>query len=102
MRGQHDQVGNSCTDMFYTMRQVFAVPQFASQAGNPFTFSTCTPNEIRNFLTDMCYDMRCRPPGATTCTGTLAFDGTTCGNGKWCQDGLCVSSAQAPNTPTGQ
>ncbi|KAK7451148.1 hypothetical protein BaRGS_00039876, partial [Batillaria attramentaria] len=50
---------------------------------------------------DMCYDMRCQQSeGIPSCAGTLAFDGTSCGDGRWCQDGLCVASLEAPSTPT--
>ena len=31
---------------------------------------------------DLCHNMLCRQPGASECRGTLAFDGTTCGNQK--------------------
>ena len=36
-----------------------------------------------------------------TSVSVRAYDGTTCGNRKWCMNGTCVSSYAAPPTDTG-
>lgn len=158
----HDGLNNICANIFYTMAPSAAIPSSRSLAGNPFTFSTCSVQEIRTFLAspitdclrsrqtavgseiniaalttvemgqsynadeqcrlafgvnsrfcrsqytrntdftfdDMCYNMQCGVPGSGFCSSALAFDGTTCGDKKWCQDGLCVASSLAPGTPS--
>ncbi|XP_067665196.1 A disintegrin and metalloproteinase with thrombospondin motifs 4-like [Haliotis asinina] len=48
---------------------------------------------------NMCHEFFCLFPGDGNCYPNLAHDGTTCGNRKFCQQGLCVFSLAAPATP---
>lgn len=49
----------------------------------------------------VCYRLQCRNPANLNgpCSSQFAHDGTACGNYKWCQQGQCVSSVDAPNVP---
>ncbi|KAK7091781.1 mucin-5AC-like [Littorina saxatilis] len=156
LNAKYDGVANLCADAELVMSPVSEIPA-ASQRENPFAFSACSANEIRQYLNNeiatqclrtqdvanplniaaltttelgqqynadvqcalrlgtgstlcrslyatlnydatLCHDMRCSVPGSSNCQGILPFDGTTCGNQKWCQDGVCTSSASAPAT----
>ncbi|XP_060560013.1 A disintegrin and metalloproteinase with thrombospondin motifs 6-like [Ruditapes philippinarum] len=46
----------------------------------------------------ICYAMQCKKKGDNSCTDQLfPFDGTPCGDKKWCQSGNCVLSTDAPS-----
>ncbi|XP_050405291.1 uncharacterized protein LOC126821040 [Patella vulgata] len=51
---------------------------------------------------DMCRGMYCeasKGPKRTTFTVRIPLDGTSCGFQKWCEQGQCVSNAEAPSRP---
>ncbi|KAK6187013.1 hypothetical protein SNE40_006265 [Patella caerulea] len=51
---------------------------------------------------DMCRGMYCeagKGPGSNTFTVRIPLDGTSCGFQKWCEQGQCVSNAEAPSRP---
>ncbi|XP_070198946.1 A disintegrin and metalloproteinase with thrombospondin motifs 6-like isoform X1 [Littorina saxatilis] len=55
-------------------------------------------------LDGICTSMFCLVPGNRRrifCVEYHAAHGTTCANGKWCEEGACVANANAPNIPQG-
>ncbi|XP_069111724.1 uncharacterized protein [Argopecten irradians] len=48
----------------------------------------------------VCTGMWCKDPASTQCTLILPADGTTCNSSKWCRQGNCVTSVDAPNVPS--
>ncbi|XP_021341707.1 A disintegrin and metalloproteinase with thrombospondin motifs 6-like, partial [Mizuhopecten yessoensis] len=44
----------------------------------------------------MCYSMKCRISGSTSCNIYTAATGTTCGNQKWCFQSSCIANSSAP------
>ncbi|XP_060601308.1 disintegrin and metalloproteinase domain-containing protein 1b-like isoform X3 [Ruditapes philippinarum] len=51
---------------------------------------------IQNYET-ICTSMFCNQPGTSQCYSTIPAEGTPCGQGKWCEQGRCVTSARAPS-----
>ncbi|KAH3839212.1 hypothetical protein DPMN_112637 [Dreissena polymorpha] len=47
-------------------------------------------------FSSICTTMACSIPGSNQYSAKIAFDGTTCGSGKICQKGECVSMEKAP------
>ena len=53
---------------------------------------------------EICSKMECYMPQIGKCeSGAVlrAFDGTSCGNGKWCSKGRCEQNQYAPSTTKG-
>ncbi|KAL4217399.1 hypothetical protein ACF0H5_023849 [Mactra antiquata] len=50
---------------------------------------------LQNY-TSICSEMFCAEPGTTQCYGLIPAEGLPCGQGKWCENGLCVASSRAP------
>mgnify|MGYP003477804972 FL=1 len=48
----------------------------------------------------ICSHIYCFNPNSNECvpSGYKAYDGTICGNKKWCQNGKCVANDTAPVT----
>ncbi|KAL4221193.1 A disintegrin and metalloproteinase with thrombospondin motifs 12 [Mactra antiquata] len=56
----------------------------------------CRDN-IYDQLDSVCYAMQCRQNGTNSCEGRFfPFDGTPCGDKKWCFSGQCIYSETAP------
>lgn len=53
---------------------------------------------IQNYST-LCAIMYCKAPGTSHCYTVLPPEGTSCGRGKVCEAGKCVSSPNAPLVP---
>ncbi|XP_021370783.1 A disintegrin and metalloproteinase with thrombospondin motifs 2-like isoform X2 [Mizuhopecten yessoensis] len=48
----------------------------------------------------ICTGLWCKSVTSTQCTLVLPADGTTCNTSKWCQQGSCVTSSNAPALPS--
>ncbi|XP_052236250.1 uncharacterized protein LOC127848014 [Dreissena polymorpha] len=48
----------------------------------------------------LCRSMFCNQPNTTQCFAVIPAEGTTCGQGKWCDQGVCVTSSRAPTDVT--
>ncbi|XP_033761305.1 zinc metalloproteinase/disintegrin-like HR1a isoform X1 [Pecten maximus] len=56
-----------------------------------------------NFYTDyetICTGLWCKSPTSTACRLVIPADGTTCNTLKWCEQGNCLTSNNAPNLPS--
>ncbi|XP_061188053.1 uncharacterized protein LOC133196136 [Saccostrea echinata] len=45
---------------------------------------------------EICTTLHCKGQGSTSCGAILPADGTTCGNRKWCQNGVCTYNSSSP------
>ncbi|XP_062566699.1 serine-rich adhesin for platelets-like [Saccostrea cucullata] len=45
---------------------------------------------------EICTTLYCKGQGSTGCDTILPADGTTCGNRKWCQNGVCTYNSSSP------
>ncbi|XP_041366980.1 A disintegrin and metalloproteinase with thrombospondin motifs 6-like [Gigantopelta aegis] len=58
----------------------------------------CQSHTLQNGVNGICYSMYCKiPEKPTFCSSYHAARGTTCGDNKWCINGLCVYSPDAPS-----
>ncbi|ESO97531.1 hypothetical protein LOTGIDRAFT_228200 [Lottia gigantea] len=77
--------------------QVYDADEQCKRISNDSTVRFC-----RNFyfsnpsFGDMCWAMFCGKAGAS-CTYNIAYEGTSCGDRKWCEKGLCVENSKAPS-----
>ncbi|XP_022340488.2 uncharacterized protein LOC111135072 [Crassostrea virginica] len=82
--------------------QAFTADEQCAMTYAPSTGSlVCREQYIGTILkwSEICYKLRCRIPGSSSCSAHFTFDGTPCGNYKWCQQGQCVSSTKASDVP---
>ncbi|XP_056008907.1 mucin-5AC-like [Ostrea edulis] len=82
--------------------QAFTADEQCAMTYAPSTGSTvCRETYLGTILkwSEICHKLRCRIPGSTSCSAHFTFDGTPCGNYKWCQQGQCVSSMKAQDVP---
>ncbi|XP_041367022.1 uncharacterized protein LOC121381741 [Gigantopelta aegis] len=57
----------------------------------------CQGLTLKNGVNGICYYMYCRIPEQPTCSKYDAARGATCGDNKWCINGMCVYSPDAPS-----
>ncbi|XP_041367785.1 A disintegrin and metalloproteinase with thrombospondin motifs 6-like [Gigantopelta aegis] len=57
----------------------------------------CQDLTLKNGASEICYAMYCYSSQTSKCYQYNAARGTTCGDKKWCIDGLCVYSPDAPS-----
>lgn len=95
------RVRNTVAGTEVNLEQLTATPlgqQYSAdaQCKNAFGQASyfCRTLYMSTSFSQMCYNMYCSVSGG--CTASLPFNGTSCGNHMWCQEGSCVFNSAAP------